>query len=83
MAAIAFGVPVSARSCGSVEEAATSVAPASSSMTWAEMCLLERETATRGRAAVPAILNRTRACRRIRSSLEDRAITSVPFLPCA
>jgi len=37
------------------------VRPATSSMIWAEMCLLVRETATRGRSAVPERRRRMRA----------------------
>ena len=48
--------------------AAASVTPASSSISWAEMCLLERNTARRGRSDEPCTRRRTRACRRRRSS---------------
>ena len=40
--------------------AAANVRPASSSITWTVRCLLERNTARRGRAAVPWIFLRTR-----------------------
>ena len=45
---------------GSVVEAAASVRPARSSITWAVMCLFERNTARRGRSAVPCTFLRTR-----------------------
>ena len=37
-------------------------------MTWAEMCLFERNTARRGRSAVPRTVLRTRGWRRMRRS---------------
>src|SRR5438132_329386 len=45
-------------------DAAASVRPLVSSMTWAEMCLLDRNTARRGRAGVPTTVLRTRRWRR-------------------
>ena len=44
----------------STVEAAASVRPARSSMTCALMCLVERNTARRGRSAVPMTFLRTR-----------------------
>ena len=48
------------RTSFSTEEAAATVRPVASSITWAVMCLLDRNTARRGRAAVPATFLRTR-----------------------
>src|SRR5438552_5827506 len=56
------------RSSPSTVPAAASVRPLTSSMTWALMCLLDRNTARRGRSAVPRTCLRTRACRRRRAS---------------
>ena len=44
----------------STDEAAARVRPTTSSMIWAEMCLLVRLTATRGRAGVPEMFLRRR-----------------------
>ena len=44
----------------STVEAAAIVRPERSSITWAEMCLFERNTARRGRSAVPVTFLRTR-----------------------
>src|SRR3989442_8329844 len=41
--------------------AATSVRPASSSISWAEMCVSERNTASRGRSALPRTFSRPRS----------------------
>src|SRR5437870_8975628 len=49
-------------------DAATSVRPASSSMSCAEMCVIERNTARRGRPALPRIFSRTRSWRLVRPS---------------
>ena len=54
-----------ARRAGSTDEAATRVRPSTSSMIWAEKCLLGvRLTATRGRSGVPERCWRTRRWRR-------------------
>src|SRR4051812_30319041 len=48
-------------------EAAASVRPEASSITWAAMPRFERYTASRGRSAVPTTFERTRRCRRRRA----------------
>src|SRR5664279_638304 len=55
-----------ARSSASAVDAAASVRPESSSITCSDRCLLDRNTARRGRAAVPWIFLRTRRWRMIR-----------------
>src|SRR5688572_33513099 len=54
----------------SLLDAAAMVRPSTSSMTCSTRCLFERNTARRGRSAVPWIFLRTRACRM--SRLERR-----------
>src|SRR6185437_6534645 len=78
-------LPKDARRSGSTDEAAARVRPAVSSMSWAEICRLERWTASRGHSAVPLTLMRTRAWRRSRRRVRSvvRAITSPPFQLCA
>src|SRR2546423_10824126 len=62
------GAAVAERSGASSVEAAASVLPATSSMSWAWTCRLLRKTASRGRAAVPDTFLRTRAWRRMRAA---------------
>src|SRR5689334_17655999 len=60
-------VPPSRRSDSRLDAAAR-VRPVESSITWATMCLLDRNTARRGRSLVPRTPLRTRAWRRARAS---------------
>src|SRR5205807_1918871 len=62
------GAVVAERSDASSVEAAASVLPATSSMSWAWTWRLLRKTASRGRADVPDTFLRTRAWRRIRAA---------------
>src|SRR4029079_16379466 len=64
----------SARMSASAVDAATSVRPASSSISCTLRCLFDRNTARRGRAAVPWIFLRTRRWRTIRPSRRLLAI---------
>src|SRR5918997_2836801 len=61
----ACSIGLSERSSPSVQLTAASVRPASSSMSWAKIPRLERNTAMRGRSAVPRTFARTRR-RRLR-----------------
>src|SRR6187402_1356395 len=56
------------RCVASLLDADARVRPSTSSMTCNTRCLFERNTARRGRSAVPWIFLRTRACRTIRPS---------------
>ena len=76
----ASGAVVAERSDASSVEAAASVLPATSSMSWAWTWRLLRNTASRGRAGVPDTFLRTRAWRRIRAAW-GFLLTSTPFLP--
>src|SRR3989442_1137249 len=59
--------------------AATSVRPASSSISWAEMCGSERNPASRGRSALPRTFSRTRSWRLVLlSRLVSLAISALP-----
>src|SRR5438067_1168064 len=62
------GAVVAERIDASSAEAAASVLPATSSMSWAWTWRLLRNTASRGRAGVPDTFLRTRAWRRIRAA---------------
>ena len=56
-------------------EAEASVGPATSSITWAEMCRADRVTTSRGRSGAPKIFFRPRSCRRSR----DAVLAAVPL----
>src|SRR4051812_39669527 len=62
-------------------EAAASVRPSMSSINCASMPRLERNTARRGRSAVPCTLPRTRLCRRTRASRMVRLGTLAHLSP--
>src|ERR1700681_5059574 len=64
----ALASPRTARSAGSVVDAATRVLPVASSTSWAPMWRRLRNTARRGRAAVPDTCLRTRRWRRARAA---------------
>src|ERR1700681_4502316 len=64
----ALASPRTARSAGSVVDAATRVLPVASSTSWAPMWRRLRNTASRGRAAVPDTCLRTRRWRRARAA---------------
>ena len=66
----------------SVVDAAARVTPARSSMTWAAMCLFDRNTARRGRSAVPRTFLRTRRWRRIRDFSLLLCAVSHGVVPC-
>ena len=65
--------------------AAARVRPVMSSITWAVMCLFDRNTAKRGRSAVPRTSLRTRWWRRVRAScfFFVEKLTWLPFRPYA
>src|SRR5215211_548257 len=63
-ARLACSIGSSSCSSGSVHATAASVAPERSSMSWANIPRFERNTASRGRSAVPLTLARTRRRRR-------------------
>src|SRR3954451_16899422 len=65
-ACLAWSIGLSERRSASVHWTEASVRPASSSMSWAEMPRLERNTEMRGRSAEPCTFARTRRRRRRR-----------------
>ena len=80
-ARVACSIGFSARSSASVQLTAAIVRPASSSISWAKMPRLERNTEIRGRSAVPRTFARTRRRRLSRALRSVRTVMPASHLP--